>query len=905
MRLRALSAFVLATVISCDSPTAPELFAPDQAQLDRATVISVDLSAHAVSVMTGPPAGVAMSLVGRDVIDATISNVSRVSHNKRKDLVKFDVALVNRITGVELRPPSLAPAPPNGSASVFFFPYHVRVTAGEGVVNESADWDGTPFSFFNDLVCRNGRSSDCFPWEAVPAPLTPGAESPSRTVGFLVDKGVTSFDVYLLTAADLVNIPTGSLEVTVSSTELGALPAVKVLSGSSMFAITDVTGVATFSGIATGSHSLTVQQLPAGCEAPLPASATVAAGQTTRVTVPVMCTIPRGDASGVVTIRDFGAKEGINVRLDPGGHIATTDADGRYSLSGIPAGLYAASVNSMPASCHTPSTLALVISQSAPVTMNVSLDCPGPVIAVSAQADVGLLTNARLDAGASSSPAGAPLTFAWTQTAGFTAHEDREGAVMTYPTGERPGLYSWRLDVSDGLRTVSRDIEQFVMETPGKAIFVSIFGNDNFPGTRAQPLKSPQLALDRAAEAGADVYMSAGKFPIAATLVLPRSVSVYGRMNPETWVHESPAVGDATDALRTVIEGPTRTVSGVDGGVSGITLAYLTIRGVNDTPGAGTAIGLSLINSSAVMLRDNEITAGRGMGAGASSFAVYTKGSILNIRRNHLIGGTGAKGADNTAGAPGHPGNAGSYRFGAAPAVANTNAGGDGGMGQTCETASVAYAGHPGDAPGGSPGQGGAKGPDGTAGQAAAFINGAFGYTLDGFVPFAQLPGGDGSPGGSGGGGGGGARYLEFLTCRSGAYGGGGGSGGAGGKGATSAGSGGASVALYVAGGQVSVQSNTLQSGTGGDGGDALALGGAGGPGGSGGPGAGYGGAGGTGGRGGPGHGGAGGEAVNLVRLNGGVVLFENNTYVFGKGGLGGRYWDGTRHANGATVPQR
>jgi hypothetical protein len=80
------------------------------------------------------------------------------------------------------------------------------VANGSGAVAPSPDWDGAPINFFNDTdVSCTLFKSDCYRWEPYPAPLTGGASTGIRTVGFDVDPTVTTFDTYLVLAADLSN----------------------------------------------------------------------------------------------------------------------------------------------------------------------------------------------------------------------------------------------------------------------------------------------------------------------------------------------------------------------------------------------------------------------------------------------------------------------------------------------------------------------------------------------------------------------------------------------------------------------------------------------------------------------------------------------------------------------------
>ena len=77
----------------------------------------------------------------------------------------------------------------------------------------SVDWkgDGTPgsgapFNSLNDTGCPAG-SNDCYRYEAYPSPVTPGATSLSRTVGFDIDPTVGNVSAKIIVAANLQSAP--------------------------------------------------------------------------------------------------------------------------------------------------------------------------------------------------------------------------------------------------------------------------------------------------------------------------------------------------------------------------------------------------------------------------------------------------------------------------------------------------------------------------------------------------------------------------------------------------------------------------------------------------------------------------------------------------------------------------
>lgn len=195
---------------SSDPVTSP------RSDLVRAAVrIHVDLlNGTAVTVApearTGTAAGLSLALLGRTELRADIVGEIRRSavgeFTKKKVRVSMDVALTNLLTNAAFVTPTF-PTPPAATTGVLLFPFATTVTSGFGAVAPSPDWDGVPINFFNDsdAPCTLYKS-DCYRWEAYAAPLTGGATSATRTIGFDVDPSVTAFDTYFVLAADLSSL---------------------------------------------------------------------------------------------------------------------------------------------------------------------------------------------------------------------------------------------------------------------------------------------------------------------------------------------------------------------------------------------------------------------------------------------------------------------------------------------------------------------------------------------------------------------------------------------------------------------------------------------------------------------------------------------------------------------------
>ncbi len=74
-------------------------------------------------------------------------------------------------------------------------------------------------------------------------------------------------------------------------------------------------------------------------------------------------------------------------------------------------------------------------------------------------------------------------------------------------------------------------------------IFVSTTGNDNFPGTRAQPMRTIQAAIGVAAANGKMLFVSGGSYSMATPLQPANGVSIYGAYSSADWTR---AVGNVT-----------------------------------------------------------------------------------------------------------------------------------------------------------------------------------------------------------------------------------------------------------------------------------------------------------------------------------------------------------------------
>ena len=531
----------------------------------------------------------------------------------------------------------------------------------------------------------------------------------------------------------------------------------------------------------------------------------------------------------------------------------------------------------------------------------------GPVADAGEDADYSLFARGEplgsfvLDGSGSADPGGEALDYEWTQVHGppveFDFGLDRSGRrVLVTGLPSRVCTFEFELVVSSVNGTSAPDrVRVTLLESQAFAHFVSPDGDDGDDGTRKNPYRTIQRAIDVAAAEGGDVYVAVGRYE--ESVQLAPKVGVYGGFDPQTWLRDlqsrATEIAGHADAL-----GMRFTVRGDD--TDGLTLEGLTIEGQDTEEPEASSVGLWMRASTSVVVRNCSIRGGRG-GDGRD-------------------GGPGIPGANGTTGNDGDDANCEDLDatcgcvsgfepllVGCTPggsAVSGSGRGGWSGVFVACDggdgTGIRGGDGGSGGKGAGGAGEDGGDGEDGVtgldalAGEAFGSLNPA--TTWYAYRPADSRGGGSGGPGGGGGGGGGGAGGALAPGGCGGGGGSGGGAGGGGGLGGYGTGGGGSFAVYLASGSKLTLVDCDVTGGTGGDGG----AGGDGGPGGTGRPGGsggdgilngdgGHGGRGGDGGRGGHGGGGGGGPSIGILTQGSSVAVLEGSTEVkAGTGGTGG-----------------
>jgi hypothetical protein len=421
LALRLIALVGMFTACATDAVVAPVLppRAPMSAIRPLAFTADVNLATGRV-VITAPTAtsvaGVSpsragaeqpsLSLLGGEAIRLVPTNyqaspVGAYAPNKVR--VTFDVGIENKLPGVALTTPTW-PVPPASGVILFPLDYVVTTTPGgvvggagnevivevpsTGLIAPSVDWNGTgttgsgaPFNFFNDDPCALATSNDCFRWKMYEASIAPLSMSSSRTVGFDIDASVAQFRTRLVVAADLAASAApapGIITGTISAITRGALSGVIVTTSGGQSTTTDATGAYTLPGLAPGSVTVSLGNLPAGCTVPPALPVLVSTGATTGADIAVTCAPLPATISGVITSSlDNAPIAGARVFVAGVANPVESDVDGHFTIAGAPPGTGSLGVTGLYAGC-TAATLPYTASAGATATVNVVATCVAP-----------------------------------------------------------------------------------------------------------------------------------------------------------------------------------------------------------------------------------------------------------------------------------------------------------------------------------------------------------------------------------------------------------------------------------------------------------------------------------------------------------------------------------------------
>lgn len=344
--------------------------------------------------------------------------------------VTFDVLIENKLPGISFITPTWPVAP---AAGVVLFPldYVVTTTSGgvtggdgnqvivelpsRGQVTPSIQWDGTPYSFFNDADCTLAVSNDCFRWQAFDATILPLATSRVETIGFDMDATVGQFRVRMIAAADLAPagpITPGTVQGAVTSAVRGPLNNVTVAVSGNGSGVTGVTGAYAVTGVNPGTRTVSVSNLPAGCSAVADQSVAVTSGGIATANFAVSCTGLPGLIGGIVT-RDYdnGPLANVTVTASTGGS-AVTNAAGAYSIAGVASGAGSLSIGAVAGeTCSPLAPVSYSLPSGGTVTRDISVDCQAPL------------------------PAGYQYNTTWTSLAGNQVQLDVRLDMRTFDNG--------------------------------------------------------------------------------------------------------------------------------------------------------------------------------------------------------------------------------------------------------------------------------------------------------------------------------------------------------------------------------------------------------------------------------------------------------------------------------------
>ncbi len=182
--------------------------------------------------------------------------------------------------------------------------------------------------------------------------------------------------------------PTGTVAGTITSTLGGALSGVKITatptSGAAPAEVTtDGDGKFSIAGVpvSDGKGTISLAGLPGNCTDPGDvAYSGLAKGQAVTKDIEVDCDPLTGTVAGTVTSSLGGPLADLTVSVDPDGDApavsGTTDADGKYSVAGVPLGSGSVAVSGVPDNCSVPAAATYDgLADDATKTVDVTVSC--------------------------------------------------------------------------------------------------------------------------------------------------------------------------------------------------------------------------------------------------------------------------------------------------------------------------------------------------------------------------------------------------------------------------------------------------------------------------------------------------------------------------------------------------
>lgn len=269
----AAAAFALAAACAPESPTSPPPPSSPPNVAGAAFRFTIDGSTGRVAVtppgVASASGGPSFSLIGSEGVrfsgtgpdGAIVCTWSSVPNNSKRRRCTFDFTLTNRLKLTDLVTPTSFPKPPSGTTGLLVFPFTAAALGVPGsAAVPSPAWDNPPANFFNDFgSCTTGKTSDCYPWKRIAAPLYAGTTSAVYQAGFDVDKNAQSATAYVVVAADLRENPRVTHTIVGDPVRCGFVSTTASASGEMKVADGD-------NGVSVGLCSFDLPAIPAGAE---------------------------------------------------------------------------------------------------------------------------------------------------------------------------------------------------------------------------------------------------------------------------------------------------------------------------------------------------------------------------------------------------------------------------------------------------------------------------------------------------------------------------------------------------------------------------------------------------------------------------------------------------------------